>query len=306
MRSNAYWSAQRYVGEDDAAFAARSGLIYFEAQRVENAEWWRRIGMPIDLAGRRVLEIGSGHGALCIEAAARGASHVTGVDPDASRVQFANDHLRARYPERSKLVRFLAGTVGDLPLTEGFDVVLSKDTFEHVEDLDRLVREVTRRLRPNGLLVCGFSPLYYSPNGDHGRFELPLPWLHALLPHAIVLRWASKRLNRPIRSAADVGLNRLTLREFETLLPQSDWERISLRINPVDHALRPVFDLLRRIAPLERFFTVGLYAVFRLRERPAGAGTARIPIPASPGPNTARVAGTARPGQALPAGPDPQ
>lgn len=306
MKSNAYWSAQRYAGEDAAAFAARSGLIYFEAQRSENAEWWRRIGMPIDLAGKRVLEIGSGHGALSIEAAARGAVDVTGIDPDASRVQFANDYLLARYPERAKSVRFLAGTVGDLPLTDRFDVVLSKDTFEHVEDLDRLVREVARRLRPDGLLVCGFSPLYYSPNGDHGRFGLPLPWLHALLPQALVLRWASKRLNRPIRSAADVGLNRLTLGEFEALLPQADWERISLRINPVDHALRPVFDLLREIALLERFFTVGLYAVLRLRERPAGAGTARTPIPASSGPNTTGVAGTARPGQASPAGPDPQ
>lgn len=73
-------------------------------------------------------------------------------------------------------------TLNKLPQAEPFDIVLSKDTFEHVQDLDHLLKGVAQRVRQGGLLVCGFSPLYYSPNGDHARYDLPLPWMHAFLP----------------------------------------------------------------------------------------------------------------------------
>ena len=272
---NPYWVVPRLPGEADASHAVRSGRIYFEAQERENAEWWRRIGTAVDLTGKRVLEIGCGHGALCLDAATRGAAQVTGVDLDAGRVQFARDHLQTHHPRHSERVHFLQAPVEQLPVAETFDVVLSKDTFEHVQELDRLLEEVARRLRKGGLLVCGFSPLYYSPNGDHGRYGLPLPWMHAFLPQPFVLRWATRRRGRPIRSAADVGLNRLTLREFRAMLPPSEWEVVSLRINPIANPLRPMFDLLRKVPPLERFFTIGVYGVFRRRNAPAAPRSLR-------------------------------
>ncbi len=266
MRRTQYWNLPRREGEDQDAYQWRAGAVYFEAQAAEIAEWWRRIGMMPDLQGARVLEIGCGHGALCLDAVRRGAAVVTGVDTDAKRIRFGCDYLHRRHPREAAAITLVATHVESLPAWDGaFDAVLSKDTFEHLEDPAGVVAAVARLLRPGGLLVCGFSPLYYSPNGDHGRYRLPAPWLHAMLPEPLVLRWASRRLGRQLKSPRDLGLNRLTLPSFRNLLPGLHWETLSLRVNPMAHPLRPAFDLLRRVRPLERYFTVGVYGVFRRR-----------------------------------------
>ena len=262
MRSEPYWIVERLPGEDEAAHALRAGRVYFSAQQEENIEWWRRIGSPIDLVGKSVLDIGCGHGALSLDAAARGAIEVLGIDLDASRVAFAVQHRQECCPELGERVRFLALPVAALAASAGFDVVLSKDTFEHVADLGQMLHDIAARTKPGGLLVAGFSPLYYSPNGDHGRYGLPLPWLHAVLPQKWVLRWASHRLGRPIRTSQDVGLNRLALPEFRRLLHRAGWVTVSLRVNPIENRLRPLIELCRRIPGLARLFTIGVYGVF--------------------------------------------
>jgi SAM-dependent methyltransferase len=210
-----------------------------------------------------VLDVGCGHGALSLDAVRRGAARVTGVDTDADRIRFGRAYLQSRHPAEAPAITLLDAAVEALPPEATFDLVLSKDTFEHLEDPASVVSALARRLRLGGLLVCGFSPLYFSPNGDHGRYRLPAPWVHAILPEALVLRWASRRLGRRIASPQDVGLNRLMLPAFLGLLTEPDWETLSLRINPLDHPLRPAFDALRRLRPLERYFTVGVYGVFR-------------------------------------------
>jgi len=294
VRQAPYWAVSRQYGEDEESFRFRAGQVYFEAQQQETAEWWRRIGMPVEMRGRRVLDLGCGHGALSLDAARRGATSVTGVDTDSDRIGFARRLLRERQPDLAATICLIDQPLETLPCVAAFDIILSKDTFEHVEDLGRLIAAAGCRLRAGGLLVCGFSPLYYSPNGDHDRLGLPLPWLHAVLPQALVYRWASRRTGRLIRSAADVGLNRLTLAEFESFLPLDAWEQVSLRVNPIDHPLRVTFDLLRKVPGLARYFTIGVYAVYRKRDRSAAcdnnrtAGAAKQPghgdFVAAPGP----------------------
>lgn len=265
MRRTRYWNLPRLSGEDEDAYRWRAGTAHFEAQAGEIAEWWRRIGMIPELRDARVLDLGCGHGALCLDALRRGAARVTGVDTDAERIRFGRAYLQARHTVAATRITLVDAGIEALPAEAPFDVVLSKDTFEHLQDPGRIAAAVAERLRPGGLFVCGFSPLYYSPNGDHARYRLPAPWLHALLPEPLVLRWASRRLGRPLASPGDVGLNRLTLPAFRRLLPDSHWETLSLRINPMTHPLRPAFDLLRRVPALERYFTVGVYGVFRRR-----------------------------------------
>ena len=271
MRQAPYWAVSRQPGEDQESFRTRAGRLYFEAQQQETAEWWRRIGMPVELQGRRVLDIGCGHGALTLDAARRGAASVTGIDPDSDRIRFARQHLRERHPDFAATVRFLDVPLDALPPAEAYDLVLSKDTFEHVEDLGRLINDAGRRLRAGGLLVCGFSPLYYSPNGDHDRMGLPLPWLHAVLPQEWVY-------------AAGVEAHQ------------------TLRVNPIDHPLRAAFDLLRAVPWLARYFTIGVYAVYRRRDRPAGCGSNRTTGAARPQANDGCVAAPGPPGRDAAAG----
>jgi arsenite methyltransferase len=93
--------------------------------------------------GERVLDIGSGPGFLAGEMAAAGA-HVHGVDPSPSMLAIARRHA----PE----VSFSEGTATELP--DGpFDVAVSTQVYEYVEDMAAALAAVRRVLVPGGRLL---------------------------------------------------------------------------------------------------------------------------------------------------------
>ena len=99
--------------------------------------------------GRRegaALDLGCGDGRLTLELRAREI-----VGADVSRV--ALDRARPRVGERDiELVELTPGAV--LPFEDGrFDLVLMAETIEHVVDVQSLLSEVRRVLRPGGELA---------------------------------------------------------------------------------------------------------------------------------------------------------
>jgi cyclopropane fatty-acyl-phospholipid synthase-like methyltransferase len=87
---------------------------YFADQHESNGEYWKRFGTRPDVAGRRVLEVGCGHGAMAIRLAQQGAT-VTGVDLDNGRIDFANRNLAERFPELADRVTFRSVDACTLP-----------------------------------------------------------------------------------------------------------------------------------------------------------------------------------------------
>lgn len=255
------WQLPPLPGESQAELHERQDRAYFEEQIRDTADWWRRMGGDITLQGLSVLDFGCGHGALSLGACERGAARVTGIDLDRRRIGFARRHLPARYPQWADRLRFLDLDVTRLEEYGAYDVILSKDCFEHVEDLPGTLRHLHRLLRPGGRLLAGFSPLFHSPFGDHGRLGPRLPWLPAVLPDRLVLAMASRRQGRPIRRMADVGLNGLTPAQFRAALAPAQWRFERLAYNRGDRRLMPLMNALRRVPGLERWFTVGIYAI---------------------------------------------
>jgi ubiquinone/menaquinone biosynthesis C-methylase UbiE len=92
------------------------------------------------------LDLGCGDGRLTLELRARDI-----VGADVSTV--ALDRARRRVGEREiELVELTAGAV--LPFDDGrFDLVLMAETIEHVVDVQSLLSEVRRVLRPGGELA---------------------------------------------------------------------------------------------------------------------------------------------------------
>jgi SAM-dependent methyltransferase len=239
-----------------------SQLQYFDAQRKDsNAEYWRRLGL-VDLRGKSVIDVGCGHGALCIDAAERGAKRVLGVDIDRDRIRFAQINLEKNYPQFIGNVSFHDGRVEDI--CETFDVVISKDTFEHIDDLPATLQTLATRLKSNGVLLAGFSPLYFSPFGDHGRYMLGssrrIPWLPAILPEPILFRLASRRRGDRIRDAQDVGLNKLTPAQFRKIISDQAWDVLEMQTNCGDKRGMGLMRKLANVKPLEKYFTVSIYA----------------------------------------------
>ncbi|MGZ4993528.1 MAG: class I SAM-dependent methyltransferase [Methylobacter sp.] len=154
----------RLSGETDVELAERRNRRYYEEQVEVSIKWWNRVGVSVDLAGKRVLDIGCGHGALAVEAAQRGAIMVLCIDIDLESVNFANSNVRNN-PVPGVGVSF--STIGFIHIEAGsFDVCLSKDTFEHVIYMPSLLSQIHRILAGGGILVAGFSPLYYSLGGS--------------------------------------------------------------------------------------------------------------------------------------------
>jgi SAM-dependent methyltransferase len=255
------WQLPAHPGESLASLHDRQDSAYFVEQIDESVDWWERMGHEISLTGLRVIDFGCGHGALSLSAAQRGAAAVVGIDLDERRIEFARRYLPEHYPQYAATVRFEARDVAALDEAAGFDVVLSKDAFEHVENLPATIAIMHRLLKPGGRLLVGFSPLFYSPFGDHGRLAPPLPWLPALLPERLVLSLASRRHGVPIRTMADVGLNKLTPAQFRASFPEQQWKVERILYNRSSRRLMPLLDVMRRLPGLERWFTVGIYAV---------------------------------------------
>jgi SAM-dependent methyltransferase len=104
-----------------------------------------------DVAGRQVLDVGCGEGALAVELQRRGAV-VTAVDPSASMLAAAQARAHA---EACPIA--LAGAAGErLPFAAAsFDVVIAKTVLCFVQDAQPMVSEMARVLRPGGRFVIG-------------------------------------------------------------------------------------------------------------------------------------------------------
>lgn len=239
-------------------------LEFFEGQVESNQEFWRRLGTaPPDWAGKRVLDAGSGHGALSIEMAQAGAS-VLGVDLDENLVSFANRILAERFPNLLGRVTFRVADAASLPVDQPFDVIVCKDTLEHAPDVAGLLKALGGQLaRPHGLLYVGFSPLYYSPFGDHGRTGLKVPWAHVILPRRAVYAAAARHNGHPVASLMDIGLNGNTPEQFRAAFDASGLRLLNIGYNRGAKRLLPTLDKARRHFPrIERFTTVSIYATF--------------------------------------------
>ncbi|ARG65151.1 SAM-dependent methyltransferase [Mycobacterium kansasii] len=266
MGEPAKFSCHTFAQTGSAALtqSEESAEQFFELQTESNKEYWRRLGVAApDWTGKRVLDVGCGLGALSIEMAQAGAS-VLGVDLDENLIAFANRKVAQEFPQLLDRVTFRAADAMSLPVAEPFDVIVSKDTFEHAPDVASLLKALDKQLaRPQGILYAGFSPLYYSPYGDHGRTGLKVPWAHAVLPKRVVYAAAARHNGHPVGSLLDIGLNGNTPDQFRAAFDDSGLRIIRLAYNCGDKRLLPVLEKARkRFRRLDRFTTVSIYAVF--------------------------------------------
>lgn len=100
-------------------------------------------------AGLLALDIGCGGGFLAEEFAALGC-RVTGVDPSPASISAARAHAAGR----GLPIDYRVGSGEDLPVPDAaFDVACCCDVLEHVSDVDRVISETARVLKPGGLYL---------------------------------------------------------------------------------------------------------------------------------------------------------
>jgi len=177
------------MAQNPSAQAALRG----EPSYVWRAGQERRLGMIQNAAGDRVrgciLEDGCGLGAY-LEHLAHASRQSVGLEIEFGRAAEAH----------TKIPQIVNGAGEQLPFSNGcFDLVLSHEVLEHVQDDRKSIQEIIRTLKPGGRLVL-FVPNRGYPFETHGiyvqgeyRFGnkllvnwLPHRWRDRLAPHVRV------------------------------------------------------------------------------------------------------------------------
>jgi SAM-dependent methyltransferase len=178
-------------------------------------------------AGRDVVDIGCGGGALVRQLSARGA-RMTGIEISGEQLATAlaqDDGTGARY---------LIGDAQSLPLAdESMDLALFMKTLHHVPpaDLPTALGEARRVLRPRGSVYVA-EPL---PEGDYFT-------LTSLVEDELAVREAAQAA---LAGAAAAGLQRATTVDYEVRVRIAGIDAYRDRTVSVDPARAAVFDARR-------------------------------------------------------------
>lgn len=164
---------------------------------------------------RAILDIGCGEGQISRQLAAADPSRrVVGVDPTPRQIEVAR--------ERGGNVDYRVASVESLPFADGeFDTVVTCLVFEHVDDLEGAVREVSRVLAPGGRFVFLLNhPLLQTPNSGWiddqildppeqywrlGEYLTEKVSIEEVEP-GVRVRFVHRPLGRYVNALADVGL----------------------------------------------------------------------------------------------------
>lgn len=103
--------------------------------------------LKIDPKGKTALEVGSGGGILTEEIYKMGFT-TTGIEPAEESIQAAKNHAKME----GLNITYEKGTGENLPYPDkSFDCVFCCDVLEHVRDLPKVISEISRVLKPNGI-----------------------------------------------------------------------------------------------------------------------------------------------------------
>ena len=103
----------------------------------------------LDPAGKAVIDVGCGGGLFAEEVARLGAS-VIGIDPAPGAITTAQKHAA----ETGLEIDYRIGSGEHLPADDACaDIVYCVDVLEHVADVDAVVGEIARVLKPGGLFL---------------------------------------------------------------------------------------------------------------------------------------------------------
>jgi len=228
----------------------------------------------------RYLDMGCGSGELTLGLAGMGVKDIVGVDYLPRFVELARRNARNASVHAS--VRFECADLHRWDPPGRFDVALSFDALEHIDEPQRFLANMGRFLAPGGRAVVSFGPLFHSPFGDHMRefFKVQVPWRGALFSEKAMLR-VRREFYRPTDPATRYqevagGLNLMRYSEFLRYAAETGWEFDYLRTNAFLHRplLRGLSDLACRTPVLQDYVVHNVYAVMR---RKAGAEAQTLP-----------------------------
>ena len=121
-----------------------------------------------NLEGKKILDLGSGLGAMEFHLASKYKIEIVGVDPELSLIDRSNKKLKSKQNNLLGKVKFEL-LKNHLSLKQfpdnSFDIVVSKESLLHVKNEDKpaYFKEIYRVLKPSGKLII-MDWMHSSPN----------------------------------------------------------------------------------------------------------------------------------------------
>ena len=238
-------------------------LEYFKNGESENIKFWKRLNIKPKFKNKTILDFGCGLGSLTINVAKKFPKKIIGIDLEKEFIEFANRNLNTNFNELNKIVEFKKLDLLKKKFHKKFDIIISKDTFEHSVNLDKILEKFYAILNTNGYVYLGFGPLYNFLNGDHARTGLVIPWLHALLPEKFIIKFYNLKNKKKINNITELGLNKYSLAKYKEIFNSSKFKILYFKTNLSDHPASKIFNLFKDIPILDEYFTNNIYCVLK-------------------------------------------
>ncbi len=145
-----------------------------------------------------------------------------------------------------KKIEFKTGHGEELPYADAsIDFIIATDVFEHVRNVEVVMKECQRVLKKGGKL-CVVFPQYYQPLEAHIGMVTKTPALHWMFSGDTISRAYVEIIND--REDADwymperfplsdweklPELNGITIRKFKKIIDGQEWSRVNSKVKPI-------------------------------------------------------------------------
>lgn len=131
--------------------------------------------VSVDPGGKKILEIGAGFGFFMTYAIKVLGWDLYGIEPGKDefrrRFEIARAILDHNGIDNSRLIEASGENIG--LETDSFNVVISNDVLEHVNDPEAVIREASRVVKPGGILIFCFNNYKWIYEAHYNIFWWP-------------------------------------------------------------------------------------------------------------------------------------
>jgi len=193
----------------------------------------------LDAAGLRALDVGCGGGFLAEEFARLGCQ-VVGVDPSVVSIDTARGHAT----EVGLDIDYRVGSGEQLPVSDGeFDLAFCCDVLEHVSDLDRVISEISRSLKPQGVFL--FDTINRTRTSKLLAIKIMQEWRFTRFVDVTVHDW--DMFITPAELAQSLHAHRLQMGDVVGLAPRASAPRVLLNFVRANKSRITYGELSRRL-----------------------------------------------------------
>lgn len=169
------------------------------------------------VSGKKVIDFGCGNGYQSIALVKRFGCSVVGIDMNQKTLNNAISNAKEEkiLPDQLSFVDRIYPN-----MLNRFDVVISQNSFEHFEDPEHIINQMSSLLKQSGIALITFGPPWFSPYGSHMHFFCKLPWINIIFSESTVMEVRKKYRDDGAKRYEEVesGLNKMTVARFENII----------------------------------------------------------------------------------------